>query len=270
MRGPERLVVCPKHPSRCTIGSETIAQGLGVKEVGGQPLREILQEALRARQLLLVLDNVEQVLAAPLVGDLQAACLGLTVLVTSRAPLRVQGEQEYLVPPLVVPDPQQLPPLEVLTQYDAVRLFIARAQQVKADFAVTNQTAPAVAAIYTGGGSCAAAHRHRPCRQTRAARWPPLPPRHDAGVADTGTQRRPPAPQARPGSLHADHNARADAGRPHHPRSATPILHPTMCRPIHSYPVVSAAVCVLTRARTSSRRHAGHQGHGRERAERLA
>jgi predicted ATPase len=71
------------------------------------------------------LDNFEQVLeAAPLVGELLASCPELKVLATSRAALRVYGEQEYAVPPLALPDPTVLPPVEVLTQYESVRLFV--------------------------------------------------------------------------------------------------------------------------------------------------
>src|SRR5919204_561214 len=65
-----------------------IAQALGVQETAGQPLRETLHEALRAKQLLLVLDNFEHVLAAaPLVGELLATCPGLRMLAPSRAAL---------------------------------------------------------------------------------------------------------------------------------------------------------------------------------------
>jgi predicted ATPase len=67
--------------------------------------------------------------------------------VTSRVSLRLRGEREYSVPPLQLPNPKQLPPLERLTQYEAVRLFIERAQAVKADFEVNNDNAPAVAEI---------------------------------------------------------------------------------------------------------------------------
>jgi predicted ATPase len=69
------------------------------------------------------------------------------MLVTSREVLHLYGEHELAVPPLSLPDRAQMPPLDRLTEYDAVRLFIARAQAVKADFAVTNENAPAVAEI---------------------------------------------------------------------------------------------------------------------------
>ncbi len=85
--------------------------------------------------------------AAPLVTDLLMACPDLTVLVTSRAPLRLSGEREHPVPPLALPDPARLPAPERLTQYDAVALFIQRAVAAKPDFAVTNANASAVAEI---------------------------------------------------------------------------------------------------------------------------
>jgi predicted ATPase/class 3 adenylate cyclase len=126
----------------------TIAGPLGVKESAEQPLTEVLKGYLREKELLLVLDNFEQVLeGAPLLGELVVACPKLKVLATSRIALRLYGEQEYTVPPLALPDPRVLPPVEVLTQYEAVRLFVERARAVKADFSVTNENAPAVAEI---------------------------------------------------------------------------------------------------------------------------
>ena len=126
----------------------TIAGPLGVAESGEQPLEERLKDHLRDKELLLVLDNFEQVLeASPLVGEIISVCPGVKVLATSRAALRVYGEQEYAVPPLALPDPRRLPTLEKLSQYEAVRLFIERARAVKAGFEVTNDNAPAVAEI---------------------------------------------------------------------------------------------------------------------------
>jgi predicted ATPase len=126
----------------------TIAQILGLAESGRQPVRETLQAFLDEKRLLLILDNFEQVLdAAPVVADLLAACAGVRVLVTSRAALHLRGERVYAVPPLALPETTPLPPVETLTQYEAVRLFITRAQDAKSDFAVTNENAPAVAEI---------------------------------------------------------------------------------------------------------------------------
>ncbi|HEU5103349.1 MAG TPA: tetratricopeptide repeat protein, partial [Roseiflexaceae bacterium] len=126
----------------------TIAQTLGVKQDSGYPLIERLKDYLRQRHLLLVLDNFEQVLStAPLIAELLAAAPGLKVLVTSREVLHLRGEKEFPVPPLALPALQGPAPIEALSQYAAVQLFIARAQDVKPDFAVTNENAPAVAEI---------------------------------------------------------------------------------------------------------------------------
>jgi len=126
----------------------TIMQTLGVKEQGQQVALAQLQAYLHDKQLLLLLDNFEQVVdAAPHVAELLAAAPQLKLLVTSRVVLHVRGEQEFAVPPLALPDRHQLPPLERVSQYAAVALFIARAQAVKPDFAMTNQNAPAVAEI---------------------------------------------------------------------------------------------------------------------------
>jgi predicted ATPase/class 3 adenylate cyclase/Tfp pilus assembly protein PilF len=126
----------------------TIAQTLGVKEAAGTPIIDTLNEYLKDKHLLLVLDNFEQVVeAATEVSTLIGACPHLKVLATSRAPLHVRGEKEYAVPPLSTPDLRHLPPVEILTRYEAVQLFIERATDVMADFQVTNDNAPAVAEI---------------------------------------------------------------------------------------------------------------------------
>ena len=126
----------------------TIAVALGLREQPSQPVLESLQAHLKDLRMLLVLDNFEQVQAgAPLVGRLLEAAPQLSILVTSREVLHLRGEQEYPVPPLGLPDLAMLPPLEALSQYDAVALFIQRAQAVRPDFAVDNDNAPAVAAI---------------------------------------------------------------------------------------------------------------------------
>ncbi len=126
----------------------TIAQTLDVKEIGDQPLLDLLKVSLRDKRLLLLLDNFEQVVsAASQVTDLLVACPKLKIVVTSRAVLHVRGEQEFAVPPLAVPDPKRLPDLLALSQYEAVALFIARAQAVKPEFQVTNTNARAVVEI---------------------------------------------------------------------------------------------------------------------------
>lgn len=128
--------------------ASAIAQTIGVRQSGSLPIRDNLRTALRSRDLLLVLDNFEQVLpAAPLITDLLAACSNLTVLVTSRVVLHLYGEQDYLVPPLDLPDLERLPALHQIAESEAVRLFVERARAAKASFALTPENAADVAAI---------------------------------------------------------------------------------------------------------------------------
>jgi predicted ATPase/class 3 adenylate cyclase len=137
-----------------------IAAAVGIADVSA---RDVLDEWLATRRVLLVLDNFEQVLdAAPIVADLLRVAPDLKVVATSRAALHVSGEQEYPVPGLTVPpDLASLSSVErmrlpgaargidaaAVGQYAAVRLFIERAMKVRPSFAVTNENAPAVAAI---------------------------------------------------------------------------------------------------------------------------
>ncbi|HWC32874.1 MAG TPA: tetratricopeptide repeat protein, partial [Actinomycetota bacterium] len=101
--------------------------------------------------LLLVLDNFERVMdAAPDVDRLLRAGPELRVLVTSRSPLQLYGEHEFPVPPLSLPDLSHPTDAAQLSQFEAVALFIDRATAVKPGFAVTNDNAPAVAAICAG------------------------------------------------------------------------------------------------------------------------
>jgi predicted ATPase/transcriptional regulator with XRE-family HTH domain len=125
-----------------------IAQTLGLAEMGSQPLQLRLIDALEDKRLLLMLDNFEQVVAsAPLVADLLAACPHLKILVTSRAALRVNGEEVFTVQPLALPDLEALPTAKSLAHCPSVALFVARAQAVKPDFGLTTRNANAVAAI---------------------------------------------------------------------------------------------------------------------------
>ena len=128
--------------------TSAVATPLGVLEAPDRPLEEGIKEHLREKKVLLVLDNFEQILqGAQLVARLLAACPDLKVLATSRIPLGIYGEREYPVPPLSLPDPERLPSLERLTQYEAVRLFIERARDARPDFSLTNENAPTVAEI---------------------------------------------------------------------------------------------------------------------------
>ncbi|MBA2278802.1 MAG: tetratricopeptide repeat protein [Chloroflexia bacterium] len=125
-----------------------IAQAVGVRDTGHEPLLTTLIEDLRSKETLLLLDNFEQVAsAATVVGALLAGCPKLRVLVTSRAALRVYGERESPVPPLPLPDAKRVPPLAELEDFASVRLFVERAAAIKPGFALTAENAADVAAI---------------------------------------------------------------------------------------------------------------------------
>ncbi len=126
-----------------------IAYTLGFAEVEPKvaPLTRLARE-LQHKHALLILDNFEQVReAATAVLNLLQACPQLKILVTSRVPLRLRGEQHYTLSPLSLPPMTSLPDLENLTQNSAVALFVARAQAVLPAFTLTPENAATVAAI---------------------------------------------------------------------------------------------------------------------------
>jgi predicted ATPase/DNA-binding CsgD family transcriptional regulator len=125
-----------------------IAESLGIREIGGRILLDLLKAYLYDKCLLLLLDNFEQILAAAaLLTDLLTVCPRLKMLVTSRAALHIRGEQEYDVPPLALPDSTQLPDLATLSQYEAVTLFLQRAQAIKPEFRISDANAYTIAEI---------------------------------------------------------------------------------------------------------------------------
>jgi predicted ATPase len=153
---------------------------VGVRDEGGWSLQDSLVGVLRARQLLLVLDNFEQVVtAAPLVADLLTKCPGLRALTTSRVALRVQGEQLFPLEPLALPDPSQQPTVGGAAPSSAVALFMQRAQAVKSDFVLTPANVAAVVAI------CRRLDGLPLALELAAARVPVLPPQ--AMLARLGT-----------------------------------------------------------------------------------
>jgi predicted ATPase len=128
--------------------ANTIGQLFAVRGTSGQPLLKTLQNYLREKRLLLLIDNFEQVIdAAPLVGGILSAAPGVKAMVTSREALRVYGEQQYAVPPLTVPDSESIASLRGLSQYEAVELFCQRARAVRPDFSLTEENAPYVCEI---------------------------------------------------------------------------------------------------------------------------
>ncbi len=126
-----------------------VAQVLGMREEVGRPLIATLGDYLKEKHLLLVLDNCEHLVdaCAELAGALLRSCPHLHILATSREALEVAGEHRYRVPSLRVPDLAHLPPPEQLAQAAAVALFVARAQERRPDFVLTEQNARAVAQI---------------------------------------------------------------------------------------------------------------------------
>jgi predicted ATPase/transcriptional regulator with XRE-family HTH domain len=125
-----------------------VAQALGVREVPDRPPEDALAIALRARPVLLVLDNLEQALdAVPAVGRLLTAVPALRLLVTSRVALRLSREQRYVVSPLATPELMPNPEGNELPDSPALHLFMRRARQVRPDLALTPESVAAVAAI---------------------------------------------------------------------------------------------------------------------------
>lgn len=141
---------CFVELAHCTTPEQVqrvITQALGLREREGK-LFERLKTFLHDKHLLLLLDNFEQVpAAASLLPELLSACPRLKILVTSRAVLRVQGEFEFSVPPLSVPDLRHLPSPKALMQYGTVALFVQRAQAISRDFRVTEENALDIATI---------------------------------------------------------------------------------------------------------------------------
>jgi predicted ATPase/DNA-binding CsgD family transcriptional regulator len=128
--------------------ASTIAQSLGLREAGDEPLIDRLRNTLRDRHLLLLLDNFEQIVAAaPLVSDLLVHGPNLTILVTSRTRLRLSIEREFPVPPLdwLASEDDARP--ERLGNSPAIRLFAVRAEAVKPGFALTAANQDVVSAI---------------------------------------------------------------------------------------------------------------------------
>ena len=127
--------------------TEAIAQVLHPTNRSGQSLEDSLVETLSQKQILLVLDNCEHVLAqvAHLVSRIEQSCSGLTVLATSREGMAIDGEQLIALPPLAAGRPGD--DLDDLVHTDAVNLFVERARRVKADFALTESNARAAVEI---------------------------------------------------------------------------------------------------------------------------
>jgi predicted ATPase len=129
--------------------SRAFGSTLGVHERPRQPIAETLLEHLRGRHLLLVVDNCEHVIedCAGLVDTILRSCPGIALLATSRERLRVSGEMVWRVASLEVPDPGALIDLLELAQYEAVGLFLDRAQLAAPGFEINAENASAIAEL---------------------------------------------------------------------------------------------------------------------------
>jgi predicted ATPase/DNA-binding SARP family transcriptional activator len=145
----------------------SIAEVLGVSEAAGQSFVAFLV----GKELLLVLDNFEQVItAAAQLAGLLALAPKIKVLVTSREPLHIAAEHVYPVPPLQVPDLRHIDEPSALLRFEAVTLFVKRAQALQPGFEVTAVNARAIAQI------CVRLDGLPLALELAAARTPLLPP----------------------------------------------------------------------------------------------
>jgi predicted ATPase/class 3 adenylate cyclase len=213
-----------------SLVASRIAGVLGLVETASRSARDLLAEWLAGRHVLLVLDNFEQVIeAAPVIADLLRASERLSVIATSRAALRVSGEQEYPVPGLPVPrdilalseleklnltKDQRAVVAESISQYEAVRLFVARALAVRPDFHVTNENAPAVAGI------CSRLHGMPLAIELAAARIKLLTPdailtrlEHQLGALASGSRDLPERQQTLRGAIAWSHDLLGEGER---------------------------------------------------------
>jgi len=146
---PDGILVVQLAPlNDAALVVPAIAGVLRITEQPGQSLLGQINTAISDRRLLLVLDNVEHVIAAaPAIGDILASCPNLTVLATSRTPLRLYNEREYPVRPLALPDPASLSSGADLLSFGATALFIERAARVNAEISATNSNAATITEI---------------------------------------------------------------------------------------------------------------------------
>ena len=129
--------------------AQSVASVLGVKEEPGRPVEEALVRFLKARRVLLLLDNCEHLVdaVAPMVKDFLNAAPGLKILASSREPLRIAGESLYTLAPLAVPGPREAVEAQAMAEFESVRLFLDRAALAVPDFTLDADNAPAIAAI---------------------------------------------------------------------------------------------------------------------------
>jgi predicted ATPase/DNA-binding SARP family transcriptional activator len=135
--------------SEAALVPQAVATALGVREQTGRPVLETLTDYLRAKQLLLLLDNCEHLVGAcaQLAEHWLSACPHLRILATSREALRIGGETTWLVPSLSLPEAQPPSTVEELMRSEAIRLFVERAATVLPTFRLTEASGPLVTQI---------------------------------------------------------------------------------------------------------------------------
>jgi predicted ATPase len=127
-----------------------ILQAMGLRTTGKRSPLEQLQALLHSKRFLLILDNFEHLVsAAPMLVTILQACADVKLLVTSRVALHIQGEFEFFLPPLALPDLKHLPSSEALSHIDAVALFVRQAQMAQQNFQVTKANANIIAKLCT-------------------------------------------------------------------------------------------------------------------------
>ncbi len=135
--------------SDAALVPQAVATALGVREQSGRPVLETLGDYLRAKQLLLLLDNCEHLAGAcaQLAEQWLSACPHLHILATSREALSIGGETTWLVPSLSLPESPSSATVEELSRYEAIRLFVDRAATVLPTFRLTAANGPLVTQI---------------------------------------------------------------------------------------------------------------------------
>ncbi len=126
----------------------SIARTIGLPETPGLEQMDVLLDVLRGKEMLLILDNLEHLVeAASDIGRLVTESASVRFLLTSRATLRIYGEREFPVPPLSLPDATSVVSSKKLASYEAIQLFISRANNARPGFTLTEANANAVAEV---------------------------------------------------------------------------------------------------------------------------
>ncbi len=126
----------------------SIAKILNIPEMQGQNTLDAIKNTLKNKKILIVLDNFEQLIdSAPILTDLLAIAANLSLIVTSRQPLKVYGEHLFNVPPLEIPNLNSELTVELLEKQPAVSLFLTRARAINNDFNISEENVSQIAKL---------------------------------------------------------------------------------------------------------------------------